>query len=278
MPRPPQSRDRFRSASQTRSRARQRLRREVARSVDAPVSLLPVFDRLFKDMPSLGSEPRRLLNMLERAGIGPRSRIIDLACGKGTIAVQLAARLGCRVVAVDACAAFLDEGRQEARKLGVERLVTFQEADVREFALAASRRRTKFNAALMMGLLGIEDAAPMLRRLVKPRGVYAIDDVFRDERRTNDDPDFQSVPTRAACIAVFENLGDMIESVDVMTPARTRALNASLYRTLAANARAVRRAHPHLADALTEFLANQRHANRVLNGRLRPATWLVRKA
>lgn len=261
-----------------RDREQRRLTREVARSVDAPPSLVPVFHELFAGMPSLGSSPRRLISMLQTAGVGRGDRVLDLACGKGTIAVEMARRLGCEVIAVDGCRAFLDEGRRRAERLGVANRARFVESDVRVFASKAARGRDRWDVALMIGLLPIEEAAPMLRRLVHSGGLYAIDDVFRDERLPKGRSDFLSVPTRHDCIEIIEGLGDRVEAVDVAAPSRVRSQNASLYRRLAANARAVRRRAPGLSRDVGLFLANQRHANWLIGGQMRPAMWLARRA
>ncbi|MCW5767400.1 MAG: class I SAM-dependent methyltransferase [Phycisphaeraceae bacterium] len=254
------------------------LRREVARSVDAPASLLPVFNLLFKDMPSLGSSPRIVVNMLQRAGIGPRASILDLACGKGAIAISAARRLRCSVVAVDACEAFIHEAVASATRANLAKRAAFIHDDARAFASRADPNRRPFDAALMLGLWGIIEARRALRPLVKPGGHYIIDDAFRDERLTRRAPEFHQIPTRAESLALLERDGDHVIEVDIPTPSRIRALNAGLYRRLAANASAIARARPSLRPALSTFLENQRHANRLLGRELRPAIWVVKRA
>ncbi|QYK47191.1 MAG: class I SAM-dependent methyltransferase [Phycisphaeraceae bacterium] len=254
------------------------LRREVARSVDAPASLLPVFNLLFKDMPSLGSSPRIVVNMLQRAGIGPRSRILDLACGKGTNAISAARRLRCSVVAVDACEAFIHEALAAAARANLTTRATFIHDDARAFAHHSNRKHRPFDAALMLGLWGIVEARSALRPLVKPGGIYIIDDAFRDERLTRRAPEFHEIPTRDESRALLEQRGDRVLELHIPTPSHTRALNAALYRKLAANASAIARDRPSLRPALSTFLDNQRHANRLLGKQLRPAIWVVQRA
>lgn len=261
------------------ARARQRLRRHIARSVDAPVSLLPVFNLLFKDMPSLGSSPRRVVSMLQRAGIGPRSRVLDLACGKGTIAISATRHLECQVVGVDACESFIKEAAAAATRAAITDRVTFVQDDVRAFARRAARAKEPFDAALMIGLFGIEEAAPLLRRLVRARGIYMIDDVVRDDRHTSADPDLDllTIPTRNECERLIQSLGDRVEDVHIQTPARARAMNDALYAKLVSNARAIAKRRPTLRPALKTFLRNQHDANQILAGPLRPVIWLIRR-
>lgn len=254
------------------------LRREIARSVDAPALLLPAFAELFRGMPSLGSQPRRAVSMLERAGIGRGSCVLDLACGKGALAITLAKRLGCTVVGVDACGAFVEEASREATRARVEDVAAFVEADLRPFASRTQQKGVRYDAALMMGLLGLAEARALLRGLVKPRGLYAVDDVFRDERLAGTRPEFAEIPTRKESRAMLEQNGDRVIEVDVIAPSRLHALNDSLYRRLAANAKRIARRNPRLRPALAIFLDNQRHANRLLGHELRPAVWIVRRA
>jgi hypothetical protein len=55
----------------------------VARSLDTPTELAPHLAEVFAPLSSLGGQPRTIVTMLRRAGIGARSRVLDLACGKG---------------------------------------------------------------------------------------------------------------------------------------------------------------------------------------------------
>lgn len=266
------------STHRTSQRSAAALRREVARSVDSPATLLPHFADLFHGIPNLGSQPRRIATMLERAGIGPRSRILDLACGKGTLAITLARRFGCHITAVDGCTPFIEEALRAADHAEVSDLTTFIESDLRRFVSRAKRMRKQFDAALMMGLWALPDARRALRPLVRSRGIYVIDDVFRDERLTTQQPEFADIPTRTESLAILEQDGDRVIEVDVLAPSRLRALNDSLYRPLASNAKRIARESPRLRPALATFLENQRHANSLLGRELRPAVWIVRRA
>jgi len=246
-----------------------RLLAEVAASVDAPPKLTPVLAELFADLGALGSMPRRVAGLLERAGVGSRARVIDLACGKGAVAVEVAERIGCRVVGVDAFGPFVEAAREAARGRGVDGLCRFTQGDVRA-------ARGRFDAGMMIGLFPLERAAAVLRGLVKRGGVYVIDDVFRDARAPGA-ARFVHIPTRAECRAML--VGDGDEVVEVAVPRREEIarLNAGLFRGLQGRAAAVSRRRPELWGEIREFLKRQRRANTELVGALRPAIWVVRR-
>lgn len=250
--------------------------REVAASVDAPPALAPVFAALFDGLDALGGMPVATANLLARAGLPRRARVVDLACGKGATAVELARRHGCRVLGVDACPAFIDAAAALARRRGVASLCTFRVGDIRDAATLRPRAAQRADAALMLGLDPVERAAPLLRSLVRRGGLYAIDDCFLDLRHPHARR-WADVPTRADHERSLRALGDEPAAALVPAPARVRRLNERLDAALRRNAAALRRARPDLAAPLRDFLANQRRANAVLGGPLRPALWVVRR-
>jgi len=245
------------------------LRREVARSVDAPAALVPHFDRLFMGMDALGSMPRRMARLLEQAGVRSRHRVLDLACGKGAVAVMAASRIGCRVTGVDACGSFIASARALADRRGVGGRCRFAVGDV------TALRPSRHDCAMMLGLLPLAEAAGVLRRQVRRGGVYLIDDCWWDDRLA--EPDNPACFTRDGSLAVIQRLGDRVERIDTPAPSVVRRLNDGLYARLRANARAIADDTPRLRPHLRSLLKRQRDANDLLGDVLRPAVWVVRR-
>mgnify|MGYP001231110983 FL=1 len=70
------------------------------------------------------------------AGIQPGTRVVDIECGIGSAAIDLAEAFGCSVVAFDNYPPYTAFGRQSANARGVGKLVTFRAMDGAE-AVAA---------------------------------------------------------------------------------------------------------------------------------------------
>jgi len=241
----------------------------VASSVDAPVRLIPVFAELFAGLEALGSRPGEIVRALRQAGIERASRVIDMGCGKGAVALAAATKLGCRVQGIDACRAFIDEARRTARARELTGLCRFRCADLR------SLRSGRYDAALMIGVLPFAQAIHVLRPLVRRGGVYLIEDCWWDERIA---PAPRAAWTRERAAGVIGSLGDELTAVRTSTPSTVRRLNGALYRRLEINARRLMRLHVGLRADLRVFLARQREANRLLESALRPAIWTVRRS
>jgi ubiquinone/menaquinone biosynthesis C-methylase UbiE len=243
---------------------------QVAASLDAPTSMLSHVPELFSEMVALGSSPRTVARLLREARIGPGSRIIDLGCGKGAVAVHVARMLGCRVVGIDAFQPFIAAAISLASARGVSDRCRFRLADLHSLRPAA-----RFDAAIMLGVLPLEQAAPLLRRWVRRRGVYVIDDAFREGDAT--DPSLSAVPTRVQARAIIIRSGDTILRELVPAPRDIKRQNARIYSAIARAARRLARQDPTLAPALRRYLAAQRRANTLLEGHLRGAIWLIRR-
>jgi SAM-dependent methyltransferase len=109
----------------------------------------------------------------------PGMEVLDLACGHGRIANQLAAR-GCAVTGIDVTAGFLDVARRDAAALGVS--VDYVEGDMR--ALPWTDRFDRIvNWFTAYGYFDDEGNRAVLReayRALKPGGELLIEHINRD--------------------------------------------------------------------------------------------------
>jgi SAM-dependent methyltransferase len=67
--------------------------------------------------------------MLKLAGVGRGDVVYDLGCGDGRIVIEAARIFGARGVGIDIDASLIAQARANARKAGVESLVTFRVQD-----------------------------------------------------------------------------------------------------------------------------------------------------
>ena len=108
---------------------------------------------------------------LDRTGVTTGSRVLDVACGPGTLAL-LAAQRGCQVTAVDFASAMIDELRERIKSTGLA--VTAQVADGQALPFAAAQFDAVFS---MFGLIFFPDRARGLRQMLRvlaPGGLACI--------------------------------------------------------------------------------------------------------
>lgn len=245
------------------------LDQQVAASLGAPPELGPVLGELFEGIDSLGLRPPGVVRLLREAGVRRGSRVLELACGKGATAEQIARETGASVLGIDACPAFIAAAAAAAREAGVGARCRFRVGDVSNL-----RGPREFDAAVMLGLFGAEDAMELLRGCVRPGGVYMFDDAVSVSSRGMG----RDAPSIREIREAVREIGDELLWSRVVPVATVRSQADRLNAALARNARQIEASHPEYRRWLRAFVANQNRAVKLLGAQLRPALVLARRA
>ncbi len=211
-----------------------------------------------------------MVHWLRDSGIGARSHVLDLGCGKGAVAVAVARSLDCRVLGIDAFDEFVGSCRELAVRFCLSDRCVFRTGLIESVA----RSRQRFDAVLVLNVLPYERAIPIARRLTKPGGVYVFDDAVRVVRSGDESP----FPSADDVASVIERAGDRVERWRIWSGREVIRRDRAAYRLLARAARAIVKGDIRHAGVLRECLRRQRGAIAELSGPIRPACWLVRRA
>lgn len=107
--------------------------------------------------------------LLRRARIVPETRVLDVGCGVGTTAIEVARRYGANVTAVDISPLMLERARANVRAAGVEEKVAVQEGDILRLPFPDASFDCVIAEAVTM-FVDRERAAGELARVCKPGG------------------------------------------------------------------------------------------------------------
>ena len=133
--------------------------------------------------------PEKVRLVAEYLRLGPESRVLDVACGKGGPARLLAREFGCRVLGVELREPFAEVARRRAREEGLAELVDVRTGDAAELTLQPD----EWDAALCLGATfvwgGMEETARALVAAVRPGGGVAIGEPYVRARALPDDAD-----------------------------------------------------------------------------------------
>jgi cyclopropane fatty-acyl-phospholipid synthase-like methyltransferase len=153
------------------------------------------------------AEKLRLLG--ERLRLGPGSRVLDVASGRGGPALLLAREFGCSVEGVEIAPEFHAAAAERVAAAGLADLVTFRLGDASHEAFPAA----SYDAALCIGasfvwgsLAGTLDA---LEPVVRPGGHVVVGEPFWRRLPLPDDYEDRNDPftTLEGTVAIFESGG-----------------------------------------------------------------------
>jgi demethylmenaquinone methyltransferase / 2-methoxy-6-polyprenyl-1,4-benzoquinol methylase len=146
-------------------------RNRAARELFAP--LAGTYDR-YASLLSFGQDPRWRSFLASRLVVAPEGRVLDVACGTGAVALEVARRHGCRVVGVDQSPEMLAEGRRRIEAAGLGDRVELREARAEELPFESG----SFDGLTFTYLLRyVDDPAATMRelaRVVRPGGRIAM--------------------------------------------------------------------------------------------------------
>ena len=251
------------------------LTREVADAMEAPEDLLPHLAFLLQDLPSLSGAEDEVVDALRATGFPRGGTVLDLGCGRGDIAINVAAALGASVTGIDAHAPFIEIARQAAATRGLADRCTFDAGDLRT-ALDGPHR---FDAALMIAvgpLLGGPAATvAALRRVVRADGWIVVDDGYLEDG-VGSSPDWDGYAGRAETEAGLTRHGDEIVARRSGSPA-SRTFNALTLDRIPVRAAQLAQRHPELRAALDAYVDRQFKEVAQMDGPVVSTMWVLRK-
>jgi len=108
--------------------------------------------------------------LIQSLKISSDSKVIDIACGKGTSAMLIAEKYGCHVVAIDIDEKLIEEAKHLTKKKGLENKITYHVGD----ALKLPFKDNEFDVAISQAMLVLVDdkikAIQEANRVIKKGG------------------------------------------------------------------------------------------------------------
>ena len=158
-------------------------------------------------------EKLRLLG--SRLGLGPGSRVLDIASGRGGPAILLARETGCSVRGIELSPDFHAVAVERAAAAGVSDRVTFELGD----AAGATHESQAYDAALCLGASfvygSLADTVDSLAPAVRPGGHVAVGEPYWRRLPLPEDYADRSDPwtTLEGTVVIFETSGIPVVSV-----------------------------------------------------------------
>jgi arsenite methyltransferase len=142
---------------------------------------------------------RLTLRLAALAGIGPGTRVVDVACGSGASARLLARELGAETVGVDLGAQAIERAKRVAQADGVASRTRFVHGDAEALPLADRDFDVALSECSLCTFPDKPRALAEMARLLRPGGTVAIADVTATLPALP--PELRTAAARVACVA-----------------------------------------------------------------------------
>jgi ubiquinone/menaquinone biosynthesis C-methylase UbiE len=149
--------------------------------------------------------------LTERLGwilkLSPRTRVLDVAAGRGASAIFLAERFGCEVMGVDYSRKNIETSNEEAGANKLSGKVTFQWADAERLPFPDASFDTVICECAFCTFPDKQAAASEFSRVLRPGGQVGLSDLTREGILA---PELQGLMSWVACIADAHPLSDYV--------------------------------------------------------------------
>lgn len=154
--------------------------RKLAKSLSADsVELIPYLPFFLQDLWELGSSPADMIHLVSKhMNLSKEMKILDLACGKGAVSIQMAKKFGCSVKGIDLIQEFILDAKDKALENNVEDLCDFSIEDI-NLSVNLERGFDLVVLGAVGDVLGMpQETLIKLSATIKQGGYILIDDAY----------------------------------------------------------------------------------------------------
>lgn len=250
---------------------------QVAKAFEATPELIPFIPYLLQDLFELGSSPDIIIEILASLHLGKKVKVLDLACGKGAISIQIAQRLGFSCKGIDLFKPFIEIAREKALEAEVDDLCKFEVNDILNIIQKAKDYDVIILAAAESLLGEVDEAIGKLRNCVIDGGIIIYDGAFLNESSSLDNPDYSVIKKYADTMRQLTSYGDKIIK-EVLIPAKeTMAINNAYTDLIRKRADELLLKYPEKKKLFFSYIEKQEAECSIIENDLTGCIWCVKK-
>jgi len=250
---------------------------QVAKGFDATPELIPFIPYLLQDLSELGSSPETIIEILDSLHLNKKTKVIDLACGKGAVSIQIAQRLGFSCKGIDLFKPFIEIAREKALEAGVRHLCKFEVNDINNVIFKEKNYDVLILAAAESLLGEVDEAIGKLRNCVIDGGIIIYDGAFLNESSSLTNPDYSVIKKYAGTIKQLTSYGDEIIKEAIIPTEETMAINNAYTDVIRKRADELLLKYPEKKKLFFSYIEKQEAECSIIENDLAGCIWCVKK-
>ena len=249
-----------------------------ARSLTAEtVDLLPFLPYLLQDLWELGSSPRDMVALMTKhMDLSPDTNVLDLACGKGAVSVNIAKELGINVYGFDLTHEFIEYATQKAKELHVCDLCHFVCGDINKVVVSESGYDCVIFGAVGNVLGDPRETLLKLAGTIKPGGYIIIDEAYLPDDGNNENIEYKNYDYlyRSQWLQLFADSG--LTLVEELHSTEEHDFDHD-NRVIAQRANELIARHPEKRAMFEGYIQSQLNECADLENNVSAVTWILQK-
>jgi cyclopropane fatty-acyl-phospholipid synthase-like methyltransferase len=249
----------------------------VAYALEAHTALLPYLPELLADLQELGSDAEAITRVLDDLNLTKSATVVDLGCGKGAVAVEIAENLNLNVLGIDLFEPFIDCCKQQAESRDVSELCHFIRADILKLAGKIEPFDVAIYAALGDVLGPLDQTISVIRQYTRPGGYMVIGDGYIRDGGSSDFPGFEQYAERSDMITQLIACGDTLVGEIIQTNDCDKGEHDEGEK-IAARAKAIAARQPEIAAEVLNYAEAQAAEYEFIDENFIGAIWVLKRS
>ncbi|MBO1304828.1 methyltransferase domain-containing protein [Enterococcus sp. 669A] len=256
---------------------KQNVEEKLASSLTAETTeLVPYLAYLLQDLWELGSIPAVMQELIEdHITTSRETKVLDLGCGKGAVAITLAKELGIKVKGIDLLPDFIEAAKQKAAEFQVANLCQFAVGDINQ----AVKEERDYDIVLFGAVGDVLGEVPVMlqqvKQTVKDHGFLLIDDAYLVGDAENIRYQNYEYLTLDQWEAAFQQAGFEVAAIQIVETTNEDEINKRNNQLIRQRAEELSRKYPDKQELFASYVQSQENETEDLSTDVVGATWLL---
>ena len=250
---------------------------QVAKGFDATPELIPYIPFLLQDLFALGASPQIIIQTLKSLDLKKDSTVLDLACGKGAVSIQIAKSLGFSCKGIDLFEPFVELANRKAIEEGVDHLCQFEVSDIKT-SVQNERNYDIVVLASAETLLGeIHYAIRELRKCIRSGGFIIYDGCFLVNESSLENPDYSVIKNYETTVKQLTSFGDKIINEVIIPVEDTINIDRMYTEAIRIRAKELAKKYPDKEKLFFDYVKRQEEECSIIENDITSCIWCIRK-